>query len=223
MITSNINEILLKNKYNTKDETPTNSNSFIDSLLTSKQEENSQKSTDFTYENIKSLSLEEIETLYTNKEDKQKAKNLKLATMFTDDRYLGEVLFNTVLGKPFELGYSFLYDTYNDKHSYFSSLNSKNSLSDILHNYISYKVNSVITTKGAEKIPQDYLDEILLEINSINFLSALSSSSKDQYDRYKDKDDKYSFLYNDNYLKYQELLYKYDNLKTYEKNIIKQY
>ncbi|WP_320034516.1 hypothetical protein [Halarcobacter sp.] len=222
MITSNINEILLKSKYNTKEETNTSSSSFIDSLIFSKQEENSQKSTDFTYENIKNLSLEEIESLYSNEEDKQKAKNLKLATMFTEDKYLGLALFNTVLGKPFELGYSFLYDTYSDKHSYLTSLNSNNSISDILHKYISYKANSE-TTKAGEKIPQEYLDEILLQINSVNFLSSLSHSSKDQYGRYKDKDDKYSFLYNDNFLKYQELLYKYEDLKNYEKNIIKQY
>lgn len=220
MITSNINEILLKNQLNTQDNSSINDKAFVDSLIDTKLDEQTSKTTDFTYENIKGISLEEIETLFTNDDDKQMAKNLRLATMFTDDNYLGQALFNTVMGQPFSLGYSYLSDTYNDKHSYLQSLNNNNnSLSDLLHDFISNK-----KTNTNDVIPQEYLDEILVEVNSFNFLSALSSTSKDQYGRYKDEEDNdYSFLYNDYYSKYQELLYKYDDLKSYDKNLINQF
>ncbi len=112
MISSNINEILLKNQINNTIHNRSYSNSFLTSLLDTKVEEGKVRTTDFTYENIKGISLEEIEQVFTTEEDKDKAKNLRLASMFTEDKYLGEALFNTVMGKPFNLGYSYLFDIY---------------------------------------------------------------------------------------------------------------
>lgn len=224
MITSDINGILIKNQIDTQNNTSLeNQNSFIDSLIQAKDQNNLTNTDQFTYENIKQMSTEQIDLIFTNKEDNKMAKNLKIATMFTEDKYLGKALFNTVLGQPFELASNYLFDTYNDKHSYLSSLNSNNSLGDILNNYISYKIEAIKDGNTQQTIPQEYLDEILLEANSIDFLSSLSNSSKDQYGRYKDEDDDYSFLYSNYELKYQELLYKYDSLKSYEKNLINQY
>jgi len=224
MITSDINGILIKNQIDTQNNTSLeNQNSFIDSLIQAKDQNNLTNTDQFTYENIKQMSTEQIDLIFTNEEDNKMAKNLKIATMFTEDKYLGKALFNTVLGQPFELASNYLFDTYNDKHSYLSSLNSNNSLGDILNNYISYKIEAIKDGNTQQTIPQEYLDEILLEANSIDFLSSLSNSSKDQYGRYKDEDDDYSFLYSNYELKYQELLYKYDSLKSYEKNLINQY
>ena len=222
MITSNINEILIKEQIKLESNKEKSTNPFIDSLIDTKNsiEQTSSRTNQLTYENIKGITLEEIESLFTNEDDKQMAKNLRLATMFTDDKYLGQALFNTVLGQDFQIGYSYLFDSYNDKHSYFSSLNSDNSLGDILNNYISTKIEDPTST---QQIPQEYLDEILLEVNSFNFITALSNTSKDQYGRYKDEDDDYAFLYNNYQLKYQELLYKYEDLKSYDEKLLQQY
>jgi hypothetical protein len=67
------------------------------------------------------------------------------------------------------------------------------------------------------------LDEILTKVNSFNFLSALSNNSKRGYDKYKDEKSDYSFLYNDYYLQYQELISKYQDLENFNKNLIKQF
>ena len=70
---------------------------------------------------------------------------------------------------------------------------------------------------------QDRLDEILTKVNSFNFLSVLTSTTKDKYGKYKDEDNEYSFLYNNYNLQYEELKYKYEELDNINKNIIKQF
>lgn len=114
-------------------------------------------------------------------------------------------MYDVVLGKPFDVGFDYLYNRYEDKHLYLNS--NKNSLANLLHESISFRKDSK-ELKSNEVISQDRLDEVLLEINSFNFIDALNSSSKDLYDRYEDEED-YSFLYNDYILKYQQLELEY--------------
>ena len=83
--------------------------------------------------------------------------------------------------------------------------------------------NTDTKLNSTDVISQDRLDEILTKVNSFNFLSVLTSTSKDKYDKYKDEDNEYSFLYNDFSLKYEELKYKYEELDNINKNIIKQF
>jgi len=222
MITSNINEILLKNEITESNNNLNSSNDFLNTLTSTKIENSSDITRDnsLTYSNIKGISLEEIDTLFEDEESRNMAKNLRLATLFTEDETLGQALFNTVMGEPFELGYSYLYDRYEDKNSFF---NTDSSLADLLHSSISNKLDTG-NKKTSDVISQDRLDEILTTVNSFNFVSALSTTSKDQYGKYKDDEDNdYSFLYNDYALKYQELIYKYEEIDLYNKNIIKQF
>lgn len=190
-----------------------NKNQFSDELNPKK--ENTSYSTELTFQNIKSMSLEKINNVFSNEDDKKMAENLKLATLFTEDEVLGQALFNTVLGKPFDLGFSILSNRYNDKHIFLN--NKESSFTSLLHDVIT------IENKG-EKISQNKIDEILLKTQSISFLDSLYTNSKDQYNKYKD-DDKgdYSFLYNDYSLQYQELLSEYKNIKNFNNNIISQF
>lgn len=222
MITSNINELELL--ANIKKDNLNNKNiDFIKDLKDSANEEfTTNKTSSLSYSNIKGISIQEIEHLFQNDNDKQMAKNLRLTTLFTSDEKLSQALFNTVLGYPFDVGYSFLNDRYNDKHNYFSSLNGKSKLSDLLHDSITDKINNK-SLKVTDQISQEKLDEILLEINSFSFLDAMRNTSKDQYDRYKDEDDDYSFLYYDYNLQYQELIYKYKDLEEKTNNFISQF
>ena len=111
-------------------------------------------------------------------------------------------------------------DRYEDKNMFLSSKN--NSLSDLLFSSFTNKINNP-NSKSTDVISQDRLDEILTAVNSFNFISALSNTSKKGYDKYKDEKNDYSFLYNDYNLKYQELLYKYQDFENINKNIIKQF
>ena len=220
MITSNINAIRATFQ-DTVTSTQNNTlTSFISTLVTNKDVSTTAKTDVLTYENIKGITLEEIDTLFKNEDNKNMAKNLRLATLFSNDDYLSKALFNTVLGQAFNLGFSYLTDRYEDKNMFLSSKN--NSLSDLLFSSFTNKINNP-NSKSTDVISQDRLDEILTAVNSFNFISALSNTSKKGYDKYKDEKNDYSFLYNDYNLKYQELLYKYQEFENINKNIIKQF
>ena len=220
MITSNINAIRATFQ-DTVTSTQNNTlTSFISTLVTNKEVSTTAKTDVLTYENIKGITLEEIDTLFKNEDNKNMAKNLRLATLFSNDDYLSKALFNTVLGQAFNLGFSYLTDRYEDKNMFLSLKN--NSLSDLLFSSFTNKINNQ-NSKSTDVISQDRLDEILTAVNSFNFISALSNTSKKGYDKYKDEKNDYSFLYNDYNLKYQELLYKYQEFENINKNIIKQF
>lgn len=222
MITSNID--LIKAQIPTTNNANISSNSglFLNNLINNSTASTPSAKTDsLSYENIKGISLEEIDTLFKNEDDKNMAKNLRITTLFSSDEYLSKALFNTVLGQPFNLGFSYLSDRYEDKNMFLASKNSDN-LFDLLHESISSKINNS-NSKSTDVISQDKLDEILTKVNSFNFISALSNSSKRGYDKYKDEKNDYSFLYNDYNLKYQELVYKYKELEDINKTLIKQF
>ena len=221
MITSNID--LIKAQIPTTNNANISSNSglFLNNLINNSTASTPSAKTDsLSYENIKGISLEEIDTLFVNEDDKNMAKNLRLATLFSSDDYLSKALFNTVLGQPFNVGFSYLSNSYEDKNMFLSS--NTNSLADLLHESITQRVNNP-NSNSTDVISQDRLDEILTKVNSFNFISALSNTSKKGYDKYKDKKDDYSFLYNDYNLKYQELVYKYKELENINKTLIKQF
>ena len=222
MITSNIDSIMAQISASNNSNITTNSNSFLTTLVNNSTTNTtpSTKTNSLSYENIKGISLEEIDTLFVNEDDKNMAKNLRLATLFSSDDYLSKALFNTVLGQPFNVGFSYLSNSYEDKNMFLSS--NTNSLADLLHESITQRVNNP-NSNSTDVISQDRLDEILTKVNSFNFISALSNTSKKGYDKYKDKKDDYSFLYNDYNLKYQELVYKYKELENINKTLIKQF
>ncbi len=212
MITSNIDELRLRFDLQQKKEIMSLSTEFLNSIYEAQKDLNSIKDDSLTYNNIKGITLEEIDTLFKNEETKQIAKNLRLTTLFTKDENLSKALFDVVLGMPLNQVSDYLYNRYEDKNIFLKS--DKNSLSSLLLESINYRIGNPYI-KGKEIIPKDRLNEILLEVNSFNFVDALSNSSKDLYDRYED-DNEYSFLYNDFVLKYEELkiLYKKHNLKN---------
>ncbi len=221
MITSNINSTLTSLKNTKNDEIQNHQESFINNLIPKQQNTPHIKTNALTFENIKGITLEEIDTLFKNEDDKNMAKNLRLATLFTHDEYLAKALFNTVLGQPFNVGYSYLTNRYEDKSLFLTSTSSDN-LFDLLQESIHFKINNQ-TTKPNEVIPQESLDKILTHVNSFNFLSAFSHSSKRGYDKYKDEKNDYTFLYNNYHLKYQELIYKYQELESHNKILMKQF
>lgn len=219
MITSSINELTISALLN-KNDSVSNNGDFVNEIYHSKLSQTIVRTDALTYENIKGISIEEIETIFKDSNKIQEAKNLRLATLFSSDDILGQAMFNTVLGQPFDMGYSFLYDRYEDKHNF---LNSNNySLSDALHDVITNKINDK-DKKVTDVISDDKLKELLTTINSFNFIEALSNTSKNEYDKYEDKKSDYSFLYNDYNLQYMQLKQKYQELEDINKSLINQY
>lgn len=217
MITSKINEILIKNQIATQENNQNTENKFLDVLIDNKN--NNSSKIELTYQNIRNIPFSQIDTLFENSDEKTMARNLKLATMFSQDENLSKALFNTVLGKPFDLGYTYLYNMYEDKSNYLNS--TTNNLVTLLEQTINKNFENE-EMKVTDKISQSKLNEILTAVNSYNFVTALTNGYKDLNDKYKDSDNKYSFLYNDFYLQYQELEYKYNKIKDENNSILNQ-
>lgn len=217
MITSKINEILIKNQIATQENNQNTENKFLDVLIDNKN--NNSSKIELTYQNIRNIPFSQIDTLFENSDEKTMARNLKLATMFSQDENLSKALFNTVLGKPFDLGYTYLYNMYEDKSNYLNS--TTNNLVTLLEQTINKNFENE-EMKVTDKISQSKLNEILTAVNSYNFVTALTNGYKDLNDKYKDSDNKYSFLYNDFYLQYQELEYKYNKIKDENDSILNQ-
>jgi hypothetical protein len=102
---------------------------------------------------------------------------------------------------------------YDDKHNYFKSINSSTKLSDLLYETIVNKTSNQ-RLKPTEVISQEKLDEILLSVQSFDFLDTLSNSYKNSYEKYKDDEEDYSFLYNDFNLQYEQLIEKYKEINN---------
>ena len=218
MISSNYDILLFKTNVNNNLEKNIDnifSNSVENILNKDKRRDNS-----LTFSNINGITLKEIDELFEDKEKKNLAKNLRLATLFTNDEKLANILFDTVLGKPFDSGFEYLSNRYSDKNSYLKSKSSfgSSTLFDMLHKSMEYRLNS----SNKSDIKKEDLDDILLEINSFDFISALSSSSKKGSKKYKDQE-KYSFLYKNYELEYKNIMEKYQDLDKKNLDIIKQF
>ena len=207
MISSNYDILLFKTNVNNNLEKNIDnifSNSVENILNKDKRRDNS-----LTFSNINGITLKEIDELFEDKEKKNLAKNLRLATLFTNDEKLANILFDTGLGKPFDSGFEYLSNRYSDKNSYLKSKSSfgSSTLFDMLHKSMEYRLNS----SNKSDIKKEDLDDILLEINSFDFISALSSSSKKGSQKYKNEE-KYSFLYKNYELEYKNIMEKYQDL-----------
>lgn len=203
MLTSNVNPYVLKHLINS--DVNITQSTFKEELLSKIQDSNTTKTDAFTYENIKGMTIEEIDEIFLDEDKNQIAKNLRLTTLFTTDDILGQAMFNTVLGQPFTLGYSYMFDRYEDKHSF---LSGEDSLTNLLHESIINKKD--YGDKASNEVISSYkVNEILAAVKSISFIDSLSNTTKEQRDKQSD----YSFLYNDYHLLYEELRYQYNDIK----------
>ena len=218
MISSNYDILLFKTNVNN------NLEKNIDNIFSNSVEnilnKNKKRDNSLTFSNINGITLKEIDELFEDEDKKNLAKNLRLATLFTNDGKLANILFDTVLGKPFDSGFEYLSNIYSDKNNYLKSKNNfgSSSLFDMLHKSMEYRLNS----SNKSDIKKEDLDDILLEINSFDFISALSSSSKKGSQKYKNEE-KYSFLYKNYELEYKNIMEKYQDLDKKNLDIIKQF
>ena len=213
MISTNF-EILSSSFENSKNEIKKSNNDFLNTINSIKN------STDIelSYEEVKKLSLEDIEKNYEDGDKKTLLKTLKMATMFSKDEILTKTLFNTVSNMPIENSYDYLSSKFSDKSNYLKAKSENISLFDLLHKSLSFSVNG-----NKNNISKEDLDDILLQVNSFNFLESLSNNYKKGSDKYKKDNDRYTFLYNDYAKDYEDIIKKYKDYESLDKSIIKQF
>ncbi len=207
-------EILSSSFENSKNEIKKSNNDFLNTINSIKN------STDIelSYEEVKKLSLEDIEKNYEDGDKKTLLKTLKMATMFSKDEILTKTLFNTVSNMPIENSYDYLSSKFSDKSNYLKAKSENISLFDLLHKSLSFSVNG-----NKNSISKEDLDDILLQVNSFNFLESLSNNYKKGSNKYKKDNDRYTFLYNDYAKDYEDIIKKYKDYESLDKSIIKQF
>ena len=207
-------EILSSSFENSKNEIKKSNNDFLNTINSIKN------STDIelSYEEVKKLSLEDIEKNYEDGDKKTLLKTLKMATMFSKDEILTKTLFNTVSNMPIENSYDYLSSKFSDKSNYLKAKSENISLFDLLHKSLSFSVNG-----NKNSISKEELDDILLQVNSFNFLESLSNNYKKGSDKYKKDNDRYTFLYKDYAKDYEDIIKKYKDYESLDKSIIKQF
>jgi antitoxin component HigA of HigAB toxin-antitoxin module len=207
-------EILSSSFENSKNEIKKSNNDFLNTINSIKN------STDIelSYEEVKKLSLEDIEKNYEDGDKKTLLKTLKMATMFSKDEILTKTLFNTVSNMPIENSYDYLSSKFSDKSNYLKAKSENISLFDLLHKSLSFSVNG-----NKNSISKEDLDDILLQVNSFNFLESLSNNYKKGSDKYKKDNDRYTFLYKDYAKDYEDIIKKYKDYESLDKSIIKQF
>ncbi len=207
-------EILSSSFENSKNEIKKSNNDFLNTINSMKN------STDIelSYEEVKKLSLEDIEKNYEDGDKKTLLKTLKMATMFSKDEILTKTLFNTVSNMPIENSYDYLSSKFSDKSNYLKAKSENISLFDLLHKSLSFSVNG-----NKNNISKEDLDDILLQVNSFNFLESLSNNYKKGSDKYKKDNDRYTFLYKDYAKDYEDIIKKYKDYESLDKSIIKQF
>lgn len=207
-------EILSSSFENSKNEIKKSNNDFLNTINSIKN------STDIelSYEEVKKLSLEDIEKNYEDGDKKTLLKTLKMATMFSKDEILTKTLFNTVSNMPIENSYDYLSSKFSDKRNYLKAKSENISLFDLLHKSLSFSVNG-----NKNNISKEDLDDILLQVNSFNFLESLSNNYKIGSNKYKKDNDRYTFLYNDYAKDYEDIIKKYKDYESLDKSIIKQF
>ena len=207
-------EILSSSFENSKNEIKKSNNDFLNTINSIKN------STDIelSYEEVKKLSLEDIEKNYEDGDKKTLLKTLKMATMFSKDEILTKTLFNTVSNMPIENSYDYLSSKFSDKSNYLKAKSENISLFDLLHKSLSFSVNG-----NKNSISKEDLDDILLQVNSFNFLESLSSNYKTGSNKYKKDNNRYTFLYNDYAKDYEDIIKKYKDYESLDKSIIKQF
>ncbi|RXK00524.1 hypothetical protein CRU98_05025 [Arcobacter sp. CECT 8986] len=172
------------------------------------------KNSDFSYENIVNTPLNKISSLYENSEDIKKAKNLKIATMFSDNEILSKALYDKVYEMNSINQNNYLFNIIQDKIVFFSSDNT--TIEDLLQKSVKERLAST-STNSLEQVPYEYINIVLTYANSISFINSMTSSYKSLSSRY-DKDDKYSVFYNNHYLEYNFLIARF---KEYDRQIEK--
>lgn len=207
-------EILSSSFENSKNEIKKSNNDFLNTINSIK----SSTDIELSYEEVKKLSLEDIEKNYEDGDKKTLLKTLKMATMFSKDEILTKTLFNTVSNMPIENSYDYLSSKFSDKSNYLKAKSENISLFDLLHKSLSFSVNG-----NKNSISKEDLDDILLQVNSFNFLESLSSNYKTGSNKYKKDNNRYTFLYNDYARDYEDIIKKYKDYESLDKSIIKQF
>ena len=193
------------------------SSSFISNLQNTDNTDNKKKEIDISFQNINTMSLDEIEESYQDKDQTNLLTALKLSTLFSTNMNMNEALFNTVLGQnDVSSAQVYLSSMMSNRNTYLS--NSNDGGAWLRQNLISQLDGEVQAEQI--KLEKEFLYS-MVQFDVAAHMSDMMNFSKKGRDDNKDNYGLFS-LYDNTYLQYQSLFNEYEALESGNNNLLNQ-
>ncbi len=193
------------------------SSSFISNLHNTDNTDNKKKEIDISFQNINTMSLDEIEESYQDKDQTNLLTALKLSTLFSTNMNMNEALFNTVLGQnDVSSAQVYLSSMMSNRNTYLS--NSNDGGAWLRQNLISQLDGEVQAEQI--KLEKEFLYS-MVQFDVAAHMSDMMNFSKKGRDDNKDNYGLFS-LYDNTYLQYQSLFNQYEALESGSENLLNQ-
>jgi len=191
--------------------------SFINNLQNNENTEIKKKEIDISFQTINTMSLDEIEDSYQDKDQTNLLTALKLSTLFSTNMNMNEALFNTVLGQnDVSSAQVYLSTMMSNRNNYLS--NSNDGGAWLRQNLISQLDGEVQAEQI--KLEKEFLYS-MVQFDVASHMNDMMNFSKKGRDDNKDNYGLFS-LYDNTYLQYQSLFNEYEALESGNKNLLNQ-
>jgi len=202
-------------QYGTKNKEP--SNTFINKLQLKDEEQIKENKKEISFQNVNTMSLEDIENTYQNNEQENLLKVLKASTMFSTNMSMNEALFNTVLGQnDVSSSQMYLYNMMSNRNTYLSNSNDGGAwLRQSLISQLDGEVQSEQIQLEKEFLYSMVQFDVSAHMSDMmNFSNRGREDNKDNYGLFS--------MYDNTYLQYQSLFNEYEAIESGNKNRLNQ-
>jgi len=193
------------------------SSSFINNLQNNENTDDKKKEVDISFQNINTMSLDDIEQNYQDKDQSNLLTALKLSTLFSTNMNMNEALFNTLLGQnDLSSAQMYISTMMSNRNTYLS--NSNDGGAWLRQNLISQLDGEVQAEQI--KLEKEFLYS-MVQFDVAAHMSDMMNFSKKGRDDNKDNYGLFS-MYDNTYLQYQSLFNEYESLESGNKNLLNQ-
>ncbi len=194
------------------------SSSFINNLQNNENTDDKKKEVDISFQNINTMSLDDIEQNYQDKDQSNLLTALKLSTLFSTNMNMNEALFNTLLGQnDLSSAQMYISTMMSNRNTYLS--NSNDGGAWLRQNLISQLDGEVQAEQI--KLEKEFLYS-MVQFDVAAHMSDMMNFSKKGRDDNKDNYGLFS-MYDNTYLQYQSLFNEYESLESGNKNLLNQH
>lgn len=194
------------------------SDDFISKLIQEKSS-NTRSDDPLNFENIKSLTLDEIRTKIAP-QLQDEAKNLKLATLFSNDPIMQMTLFNTVNSGTYESNTSLLSNMFTHRNIFLNNQNDSMQMGAMLRKSILEQIDDPDIKAQQEKLEKEF-NYTMMQFEMSEYFNSMLDFGRDEKE--KNKDSQYGFLFNNFYEQYAMLESNYSDIKNMSDMMVAQY
>ena len=216
IITSNYNKIVTQAIVDKKEK----DNGFKSTLNDFNEQNNNPSNDELSYQNIKIMTLDDIQALYGSQEIMQNIRNRYIATQFSSDSNMSLTMFKHIEDMPYEQSTSFLANMFTQRNIYLNKDIDTLQKGSLLRQSIIDMIEDPDIKAEQEKLEKEF-NTTMMKFNIMDYFNNILDFGKNESD--KNKDSQYGFLFNNFYEQYSTLFREYKDTKDINEMIIQQY